>query len=58
VEPAARGGFTIAPSLTNVITVMTTTITPAAIVQPISRRALPRICAATRPRRALKATSE
>ena len=45
------GGSWIAESLTNVITESTTTISVAPIVQPISRRVLPWIWAATAPRR-------
>lgn len=45
------GGFWIAESLTKVITASTTRITAAPAVQPISRRVLPWICAATAPLR-------
>ena len=48
------GGFLIPGSLMKVTTVMKTRITAAPTVQPISSRVLPWICAATRPRRALK----
>ena len=42
------GGFWIEESLANVITASATRITAAPTVQPISRRVLPRICAAHR----------
>ena len=45
-------GFLIPGSITNVATVRNTRITAAPTVQPISRRVLPWICAATRPLRA------
>ena len=48
-----RAGFLIPGSLMKVTTVMKTRITAAPTVQPISRRVLPWIWAATRPRLAL-----
>ena len=44
------GGLMMLGSLTNVTTVSTTRISAAATVQPISKRVLPWICAATAPR--------
>src|SRR3954451_5995307 len=52
------GGVRIPGSWMNVSTARTTRITAAPIVQPISRRVLPRICAATAPRRARNLKTE
>ena len=54
VSPLALefGGFWIEPSLAKVSTASATRITAAATVQPISKRVLPRIWAATAPLRA------
>ena len=52
------GGLRMPPSLTKVKTASTTRISAAPTVQPISRRVLPRIWAATAPLRARNLTSE
>ena len=51
-------GLRMLGSVTNVATAMTTTIRAAPTVQAISKRVLPRICAATAPLRALNFTRE